>query len=433
MTDDYSCFVNSKAIPIVLAFSLLLPLTGAEAKNVKVYSIDDFYNNLSQKNNYIICSTIDFKGHSIALPAGSNITFESNCSVLNASIALNGESTIRNGSFYVETGIVINDIIVVRGNHNCIANTTINGGKSNTRFAISAFNAKNTIIKSCSISNIGHNENNTAGIRFEGDCSHSVIKRTRIDSIVAFSNSSGITITQISKDKLFSQNVEVVRCIISNISPSVDGDGIKVLQNHLPANHIIRDCSFINCAKRAIKIQGRGVRCKNVYVSEGCSEAIVDYQNGDCHIVGLKAENLLNVYAGIYIQGSEGAIVLKKVNIEANNTEKKYVRGIKIIKSSWDANQIIHSVCIDRCMISGFYRVLSVDGFTAIDSLTISNCSFASVVNPIEINTKVSYLVIKSVFDSPLGKDRKSISFPLIGECKDSFIDIRKRDGAVDR
>lgn len=206
----------------------------------------------------------------------------------------------------------------------------------------------------------------------------------------------------------------------------IDGDGIKILQNHKIANHLIQDCDFIDCAKRAIKIQGLGVKCVDNYVSRGCSESVIDYQNGDCHINGLKAENLGYVYAGLYVQGSEGSISIKNVDIRAENIEKKYVRGIKIKRAEWDGNNQINAIEIVNCRISDFYQTLYIEGFDKIEEVRVKGCTFSSVTHPVFINAQVEKIEVFRSKDKNLGGNRSSLYFPSIDMCKKTRINIKE-------
>ncbi|MEF3302288.1 glycosyl hydrolase family 28-related protein [Paenibacillus sp. GYB003] len=61
--------------------------------------------------------------------------------------------------------------------------------------------------------------------------------------------------------------IEVRKCIIQNITPVDDGDGIQLLQEDGLAgvtdgssDALIFDCTFIDCAKRGVKAQAKGVK-----------------------------------------------------------------------------------------------------------------------------------------------------------------------------
>lgn len=375
-------------------------------------------------NTYVVESPIDFHGRSVELGPHSTIQFKNAGAVYNGIVTVGEKSKINNGVFIVEDRYTINDVIIIRGQGCTVYNTIINGKKSSSRFGISVFDSPNTRIKSCIIENIGSGEDNTAGIRLQGNCSNSVVSNTSIKSVTAKTNASGILIQSSENQNSYSQGIRILRCKISHITPVIDGDGIKILQNHKIANHLIQDCDFIDCAKRAIKIQGLGVKCVDNYVSGGCSESVIDYQNGDCHINGLKAENLGYVYAGLYVQGSEGSISIKNVDIRAENIEKKYVRGIK--RAEWDGNNQINAIGIMNCRISGFYQTLYIEGFDKIEEVRVKGCTFSSVTHPIFINSQVEKIEVFRSKDKNPGGNRSSLYFPSIDMCKKTRINIKE-------
>ena len=399
--------------------------TNVQAKRLKVVTVDDFFNYLSSNNTVIIENKIDLKGRTIILGPNSTLQFKKGGALYNGSISIREKCRIKDGFFIVNDDYSLNDVIIVRGNGCRISNTVIDGGNSRTRFGITVFESVQTNINNCIIKNIGTGENNTAGIRMQGNCSNSVIDYTSIDNITATTNASGIVIQSSDNGNNYSNEIKITNCRISRITPEADGDGIKILQNHKNANHIIKNCEFVDCAKRAIKIQGFGVRCISNYVNGGCSESVIDYQNGDCHINGLEAINLGYVYAGIYIQGSGGSIYINKVDIKADNTEKQYVKGIKIKRADWDNNNRIKKIDIRNCNISNFYQAFSIEGFDFIEDVRINDCFFSSVSHPFYIGTHVEKLSVLQSKDRNIGGDRSSVFFPSIETCKESKIDIK--------
>ena len=411
---------------ILIFFSFILFSTPLEAKIIIVESIESFALSYDGWNTYVVESPIDFQGRSVELGPHSTIQFKNAGAVYNGIVTVGEKSKINNGVFIVEDRYTINDVIIIRGQGCTVYNTIINGKKSSSRFGISVFDSPNTRIKSCIIENIGSGEDNTAGIRLQGNCSNSVVVNTSIDNITAKTNASGILIQSSGNGQHFSCGIKIINCRVSRITPVADGDGIKILQNHRTADHVIKNCEFIDCAKRAIKIQGLGVRCLNNHVNGGCYESVIDYQNGDCCIDGLNAINLGYVYAGIYVQGSEGPVYINNVNIKANNTEKQYVRGIKIKRAGWDINNRIKSVKISRCEFSDFYQTFSIEDFDYIDRMKIYDCCFCSVAQPIYIGSSVGKIYVLRCIDRNIGGNRASLYFPDLDTCKESKIDIKE-------
>lgn len=142
------------------------------------------------------------------------------------------------------------------------------------------------LVENCTVRNI-ENEGRVSGIRVE-DSPHAVIRDCTVENIHSTSAdpSRGIKAEGNANDGLRVEN-----CIVRNVSPAADGDGIRVSSMRTA----VVDNFVENCDKRAIKMDAgshkssvRGNKC--VWDGPGPANAGIDIQSTECEVAGNHVE-----------------------------------------------------------------------------------------------------------------------------------------------
>lgn len=291
--------------------------------------------------------------------------------------------TIKNLRINVRTKQKLYDLIIQVGHdNNRYYNIQVNGNYLCNN-GISAYDSKNTYIENCNIENIGYNDKNvvSSAIRLIGDCSDSKIKNCNINNIQSYKNSTGITISQTlpPKDnvKKYSKRIEVVGCVISNITSytNIDADGIKVLEEtgcnkYNRGFHIFRNITFENCDKRGLKLQTSNAKCYNITCKNGnFSQSAIDFFGENPVVNTLKIQNLdMNKHTyGIYLHTFKKAIIRNVIvkSIAIGNSHKTLIYS--------ENNNNEGELYIDNVNCSGYNMLYRCKPKSTLKSINISD------------------------------------------------------------
>lgn len=139
----------------------------------------------------------------------------------------------------------------------------------------------NFLFDNITVSNIGNAliENNV-GILVSVRNNNSRILNCTVKNVIGTSVATGINVDNYKDPTSGSQYLLFDNCYIENIQPPEDSDGIKFLQNSVDVHAVVRNCRFIDCAKRGIKSQSNYVTSENNYFLNGMSLGAIDFQRG---------------------------------------------------------------------------------------------------------------------------------------------------------
>ncbi|MGW8424538.1 hypothetical protein ACWGJQ_03425 [Peribacillus simplex] len=200
------------------------------------------------------------------------------------------------------------------------------------------------------IQNIGNTSlNNVHGLFLSHGNDEGISYRLKVKNIISSSISSGIAIDNVRDKTKFSKRLSFLKCEIINVQPSLDADGIKVLQKTYESDISIENCRFINCAKRGIKAQSKKVFSRNNYIEDSYYAAI-DFQSGegisenDCVFIteGFSADQL------IALSGNDNEVKGLRANVLSTNQQE--TSGIVV---SGLAGNLVNKIKFENIEIKG--------------------------------------------------------------------------------
>lgn len=241
--------------------------------------------------------------------------------------------------------------------------------------------------------NVGNNTiNNVSGILIAPECHYGEFINTSVVKIIGSSVACGIDITNFRNVKSYSKDINIKKCIINNVQPVDDGDGIKILQDGFDSRILIEETEFSQCAKRGIKVQSKGVHSKNNHF--GFSDrAAIDFQTGggfsENDTIEINGEN--NSYNLIGFSGDN----CKVFGLRANVPKTDF--GIDVTTLG---GTTINSIEIKDVIINGTRQPLRFRDGVKIDKLVIEDSEFnnftASYCGQFLNDSEVNDLTIKN-------------------------------------
>jgi len=138
-----------------------------------------------------------------------------------------------------------------------ISKITIDGDSEASR-AIDLYKSPDFIISKCRVLNIGDGSVAVAAIYIAPECHRGKIVANHIENVVGTA-SRAIEINNFRDNTTLSSDIIIANNTIKDISPVTDADGIFFSQANKYSNGLVEGNIFINCYKRAVKIQTDGV------------------------------------------------------------------------------------------------------------------------------------------------------------------------------
>jgi len=135
----------------------------------------------------------------------------------------------------------------------------LNGGKV-ACLGMIIYSCPDATIDGATVAGIG-GWSKVGGISERGDCHNMIVRKCRFENIAADGDDGaayGVAFSPRDGRKN-SQHVLITDCQFKNISPVGDADGIKFFNRGDDHCAIIQNNTFVDCLKRAIKIQGNHV------------------------------------------------------------------------------------------------------------------------------------------------------------------------------
>ena len=194
------------------------------------------------------------------------------------------------------------------------------------------------------------------------------IDSLKVDNVCSLQNSAiGIWMfLQLNQEE--SKNVSIHNVEISNINSPTDGDGIKVQQLEKNSYLLIKDCTFVNTSKRAIKIQTNEVKIENNCIRRtseyGDGFSVFSVYGSNMEITGNYFRSFGNSSVNMFIDVSAVSNVLIKnnrhfISLESKSKVKDFVLT-KYHKSEKDF--VTQNVRIEENTVNNirnFFRVRS--------------------------------------------------------------------------
>lgn len=303
---------------------------------------------------YEIRYDFDLNNQEITIPEGCVLDFQGGSFRNGYIVGSESALPILNGYF--------ENISITFKNGSLFIKDTYFEGSNKKQYAIKGYNTK-IITYNVNISNYGNkNISNSNGIWLLGNCSESIIEKTNIENIVAITNASGIQFTIKTDNDSISKNFRILNCNIKNINGiEDDGDGIKIINSDIfkyysqYSNSIIQNCNFYNCSKRAIKIQGVGIKVRDIYIKGDCSFAFIDFQRAEAYAENIKCVG--NTYRGINSSGVRNNVYLNNIQFDFTYKEDFLCNPIIIgLDNSFnDESQIKErNIYINNCTIKKY-------------------------------------------------------------------------------
>lgn len=317
----------------------------------------------------------------------------------------NNAKLLVNGTFKITETLNINNLenLVIEGQgviiasnierllnfSNCknlkVNNLTFEG--INTPQCINIYDSLNCEINSIKIDNfIGAI---ASGIRLYKNCSNAKIINCTIENILGTNVGYGILVEQ---DEILnhSEFITIKDCYIKNIQPSEDGDGIKFLQKDCNNYVTIDNCTFVDCAKRAIKIQGNHNNVLNCKCIGGMTYTSIDFQTGNGILKNCYCEFNGLTYTGISLKGKNNEVdgLIIKSNIVTTNSKAIIIEEPKIIQL--EDNGFLK---LNNITINGFSKALEFVGeyTTSFSIFEIKN------INVLDITSQYAFISLPTI------------------------------------
>jgi len=222
-------------------------------------------------------------------------------------IAINDSNfVIANGKFILNEG---NYLFYINGKSNIEFKNVKFDLNNKGIYFIYIINSNNIIFDKCTFKNLGDGTQNVYGLRWQN--SNNI---TISNCIFSNLNSSGVTraIMQSDTANTPSKHAKIINNYFEDIQPSSDGDAIYIETSGTDKNvdALILGNTFVNCAKRYIKLNASGVIVSNNFgLANNLSNSMYSFvsvygSNVTISNNEFKCLNSNNSYYGIEIGGS---------------------------------------------------------------------------------------------------------------------------------
>jgi hypothetical protein len=243
-------------------------------------------------------------------------------------------------------------------------------GQTYTKWGIDIQDSEAFHFKNIKVENIGNTGiNGSSGILVSLNNHRGMMINVKVKNVIGTSVATGINVDNFRDVSKGSQYLLFDNCYVENVQPAEDGDGLKILQSIMDSHSTIRNCSFINCAKRGIKAQSKYVYTKNNYVEDSWYAGI-DFQRGygkstnDTIVATTVAVDNM-----IAVSGEENHIISPTLISTAPKAETDIADGIYINNGS--GSNTIETLIIEKVKMRGLRYPFSLSGITNIDLLRI--------------------------------------------------------------
>ena len=273
----------------------------------------------------------------------------------------------------IEVANLTDGIIFKKCNNIYIENITFDFTKSTTK-GIKFENCNNIIIKNCTFKNIKEkalNEGYLYAINFLG-CKDVIVDNCLFDNIDGTTSANGVArAIQVSNNyDISSERIKIDKCTFDTILPVTDGDAIHFNQPDTPMNAVVSNCTFIDCAKRGVKVQTSLVtveKCRfyDVELTETIHDSAITFFYNNCKAT----ENHIyynNSNRGIFVYNTRNVsnIILTDnyINITSDNNydgisigmvNDTYIyQNITIENNKIYGNKLRYSIYLPHCLNS---------------------------------------------------------------------------------
>ena len=228
------------------------------------------------------------------------------------------------------------------------------------------------------VKNIGSaNINNTSGILLSFGNNYGEITKTDVSDVLGTSVSTGIHIGNSRDVTKYSHDILIEQCKFTDIAPSSDADGVKILQQGFDSKIIVRNNKFVRCQKRGLKVQTKGVVSENNYY-EDSQYSHIDFQtHGGTSVndtIFNNAETTTNL--GIAISGEFAKIINPTITLPSHT----YAYGIDI--NALSQSDIANFVQIEGAFIKGSIVPIRLRTNTVVEKLQIKDSTFDGFSRP---------------------------------------------------
>ncbi|WP_353101114.1 hypothetical protein [Myroides odoratus] len=277
--------------------------------------------------------------------------------------------------------------------------------------ALDIYESPNGHLSDMIVENVMGKDNNWAsGIIIRQKNHFFCIDNIKVDKVSSQQNAAiGIWMfLQLNQEE--SKNVNILNVEILNINSPSDGDGIKVQQLQKNSYLLIKDCTFVNTSKRAIKIQTNEVKIENNFIKRtseyGDGFSVFSVYGSNIEIIGNDFRSFGNSSVNMFVDISAVSNVLIKNNRHfISNESKSKVKDFVLTKyHKSEKNFVTQNVRIEGNTVNNirnFFRVKSNliscelinNNITNLNSnfILIANDTMLTSVDFIKTNNKIAY------------------------------------------
>lgn len=215
-----------------------------------------------------IQAALDSGAASIGVPAGTYA-----CGDLTAS----GPSSVILGRGTLLATTTDGEMLTLGASGIRLEGLTLDGNSTASQGIVIGAGLQRVTVVGCEVRNLAQTAGSliVAGVNVHGDgYAHSIINCYLHDLDATVGGvSRGVFVSTNGGASQVSKHVTVDGGVIADISPSADGDGVHVQDPEVASHFSVKNVSFENCAKRAIKIQADYVSVEGVKIVNDVVEA----------------------------------------------------------------------------------------------------------------------------------------------------------------